>query len=134
MQSHMLSAQSYFLSALFPPTELSQTGMAKVYSFLAVGGNKIIGGCVLGSNSTNLFIVWFPPKTGHGVLFVLYQFISLSTDLVNGSQQPRNQCSLISLFRVSPTLNPTVRRANKSQLRDGAAEMIRRQEPRYHRL
>lgn len=94
----MLSAQSYFLYALFALTELSHAGMAKVYSLLAVGVNKIIGGCVLGSNSTNLFIVWFPPKTGHGVLFVLYQFISLSTDLVNGSQQPRNQCGLISLF------------------------------------
>lgn len=53
-------------------------------------------------------------KSGHSVLFVLYQFISLSTDLVNGSPQQRNQYSLISP-RVFPKVNsPLTTAANKS--------------------
>lgn len=44
-----------------------------------------------GSNSTELFIIRFPLKNRDGILFCLYQFISPSTELVNGSQQQRNQ-------------------------------------------
>lgn len=45
-----------------------------------------------GSNSTELFIIRFLLKDGGGgILFCLYQFISPSTELVNGSQQQRNQ-------------------------------------------
>lgn len=39
----------------------------------------------LSSNSADLCIILWPPTPGHRLLFAVYQFISPSTDSVNGS-------------------------------------------------
>lgn len=67
----------------------------------------------LGSNLTDLCIIWLPPKTGDRVLFASYQIISPSSSSVNGSLRQGNQCSFITLF-LSSNFNLTILRATKA--------------------
>lgn len=66
-----------------------KVGMDKVEQFIVAKMKR--NRSEFGSNSKELFIIRFLLKDGGGILFCLYQFISPSTDLVNGSQQQRNQ-------------------------------------------